>query len=39
MPAVYPALMTGVTVAFVVFTALCIAGVGISYVRGTIHQG
>ena len=38
-PAVYPALMTSVTVAFVVFTVLCIAGVGASYVRGTIHNG
>jgi hypothetical protein len=38
-PAVYPALMTSVTVAFVVFTVLCIAGVGASYVRGTIHKG
>ena len=37
-PAVYPALMTSVTVAFVVFTVLCIAGVGASYVRGTIHK-
>jgi EmrB/QacA subfamily drug resistance transporter len=36
-PSVYPALMTGVTVAFVVFTVLCSAGVGISYIRGTIH--
>jgi EmrB/QacA subfamily drug resistance transporter len=38
-PAIYPALMTSVTVAFVVFTLLCIAGIGASYVRGTIHQG
>ena len=38
-PAVYPALMTSVTVAFVVFTVLCITGVGASYVRGTIHNG
>lgn len=36
-PAVYPALMTSVTVAFVVFTVLCVAGVGASYVRGTIY--
>jgi len=36
-PAVYPALMTSVTVAFVVFTVLCCAGVAASYVRGTIH--
>jgi EmrB/QacA subfamily drug resistance transporter len=38
-PAVYPALMTSVTVAFVVFTILCVIGVGASYVRGTIHTG
>lgn len=38
-PAVYPALMTSVTVAFVVFTFLCILGIGASYVRGTIHAG
>jgi EmrB/QacA subfamily drug resistance transporter len=38
-PAVYPALMTSVTVAFVIFTLLCLAGVGASYVRGTIHSG
>jgi EmrB/QacA subfamily drug resistance transporter len=38
-PAVYPALMSSVTVAFVVFTVLCIIGVGASYVRGTIHKG
>jgi EmrB/QacA subfamily drug resistance transporter len=37
-PAVYPALMTSVTVAFGVFTVLCVAGVGASYVRGTIHD-
>ncbi|MCK7537820.1 MAG: hypothetical protein MZV63_46140 [Marinilabiliales bacterium] len=37
-PAVYPALMTSVTVAFVIFTILCIIGVGASYVRGTIHS-
>ena len=37
-PAVYPALMTSVTVAFVIFTVLCIIGVGASYVRGTIHK-
>jgi len=36
-PVVYPALMTSVTVAFVVFTVLCCAGVAASYVRGTIH--
>jgi EmrB/QacA subfamily drug resistance transporter len=37
-PAVYPALMTSVTGAFVVFTVICILGVGASYVRGTIHD-
>jgi EmrB/QacA subfamily drug resistance transporter len=37
-PSVYPALMTSVTVAFVIFTLLCLAGVGASYVRGTIHD-
>jgi EmrB/QacA subfamily drug resistance transporter len=37
-PLVYPALMTSVVVAFVVFTLLCIIGVGASYVRGTIHK-
>jgi MFS family permease len=36
-PAVYPALMTSVTVAFLVFTLLCLAGIVASYVRGTIH--
>ncbi len=38
-PAVYPALMTSITVAFVVFTVLCIVGIVASYVRGTIHNG
>jgi MFS family permease len=38
-PVVYPALMTSVTVAFAVFTLLGIAGIGASYVRGTIHNG
>jgi EmrB/QacA subfamily drug resistance transporter len=37
-PAVYPALMTSVTFAFVVFTVLCCIGVAASYVRGTIHK-
>lgn len=37
-PAVYPALMTSVTVAFIIFTALCIMGVAASWVRGTIHK-
>lgn len=36
---VYPALMTSVTVAFVVFTVLCVIGVMASYARGTIHTG
>jgi len=37
-PSVYPSLMTSVTVAFIVFTVLCLAGVAASYVRGTIHS-
>ena len=37
-PAVYPALLTSITVAFLIFTGLCIAGIGISYIRGTIHN-
>ena len=37
-PTVFPALMTSVTVAFVVFSVLCIIGVWASYVRGTIHK-
>lgn len=37
-PVVFPALLTSVTVAFGVFTAICIAGIGASYVRGTIHK-
>jgi EmrB/QacA subfamily drug resistance transporter len=36
-PSVYPALMSSVTVAFMVFTLLCAAGIAASYVRGTIH--
>jgi EmrB/QacA subfamily drug resistance transporter len=36
-PVIYPALMTSITVAFVVFTVLCIIGIGASYVRGKIH--
>lgn len=36
-PEVYPALMTSVTISFLVFTGLCIIGVGTSCVRGTIH--
>jgi EmrB/QacA subfamily drug resistance transporter len=36
-PSVYPDLLTSITTAFLVFTGLCIAGVGISYKRGTIH--
>jgi hypothetical protein len=38
-PSVYPALMSSVTVAFAVFTGICIIGIGASYVRGTIHKG
>ncbi|PKG32550.1 MFS transporter [Methanoregula sp.] len=37
-PAVYPALMTSVTAAFIIFTALCVVGVAASWVRGTIHS-
>lgn len=37
-PVVYPALLTSVTVASGIFTAICIAGIGASYVRGTIHK-
>jgi MFS family permease len=37
-PPLYPALMTSLTVAFTVFTVLCVIGAGASYVRGTIHQ-
>lgn len=37
-PPVYPALMTSVTVAFGIFTALCAIGVVASLVRGTIHS-
>jgi len=37
-PASYPALLTSITVAFLIFTCLCIIGVGVSYVRGTIHN-
>jgi EmrB/QacA subfamily drug resistance transporter len=37
-PAVFPALMTSVTISFLIFTCLCILGVGTSYVRGTIHD-
>jgi len=37
-PEVYPALMTSVIVAFVIFTLLCLIGVATSYVRGTIHD-
>jgi hypothetical protein len=37
-PAVFPALMTSVTVSFFVFTGLCVIGVGTSFVRGTIHK-
>lgn len=37
-PAVYPSLMTSLTVAFLIFTVSCIMGIGGSYVRGTIHK-
>jgi len=37
-PAVFPALMTSVTISFLIFTCLCVLGVGTSYVRGTIHD-
>jgi EmrB/QacA subfamily drug resistance transporter len=36
-PDVFPALMTSITVSFLIFTCLCVAGVGTSWVRGTIH--
>ena len=36
-PAVYPALDTSITIAFGIFTFLCVIGVVASYVRGTIH--
>lgn len=36
-PSLYPALLTSTTTAFLIFTFLCILGVGASYVRGTIH--
>jgi EmrB/QacA subfamily drug resistance transporter len=37
-PEVFPALMTSVTISFLIFTCLCVLGVGTSYVRGTIHD-
>jgi EmrB/QacA subfamily drug resistance transporter len=37
-PPVYPALLTSTTVTFLIFTCLCLIGVGVSYVRGTIHN-
>jgi MFS family permease len=37
-PPVYPALLTSITVAFLIFTFLCLIGVGVSYIRGTIHN-
>ena len=37
-PDVYPALLTSITAAFLIFTCLCLIGVGVSYVRGTIHN-
>jgi EmrB/QacA subfamily drug resistance transporter len=38
-PPVYPALMTSITVAFMVFAVLCVIGAAASYERGTIHKG
>jgi EmrB/QacA subfamily drug resistance transporter len=38
-PSVYPQLMTSVTIAFIIFTLLCMVGVAASYIRGTIHKG
>jgi len=38
IPTVYPALLTSTTVAFLIFTCLCIIGVGASFARGTIHN-
>ena len=37
-PAVYPALLTSVKVAFMVSAILCLLGIGASWVRGTIHS-
>jgi EmrB/QacA subfamily drug resistance transporter len=37
-PPVYPLLLASIHTAFLIFTVLCILGVGSSYVRGTIHQ-
>jgi len=37
-PYVYPALLTSITAAFLIFTCLCLIGVSVSYVRGTIHN-
>jgi EmrB/QacA subfamily drug resistance transporter len=37
-PSVYPALLTSTTIAFLIFTCLCIIGVGASFARGTIHN-
>lgn len=36
-PSVYPQLLTSTTAAFLIFSCICIAGVGASYIRGTIH--
>ncbi|MDD4138464.1 MAG: MFS transporter [Methanoregula sp.] len=36
-PSMYPALLESITIAFLIFTLLCIIGVAASYVRGTIH--
>jgi len=37
-PPVYAALLTSTTVTFLIFTCLCLIGIGVSYVRGTIHN-
>jgi EmrB/QacA subfamily drug resistance transporter len=36
-PPVYPALLTSTTIAFLIFTCLCVLGIWSSFVRGTIH--
>ena len=37
-PPVYSALLTSTTVAFLIFTCLCIIGVWASFARGTLHN-
>lgn len=37
-PPVYPALLTSIKWAFLIFTCLCIAGTVTSYIRGRIHN-